>query len=267
MRSSQFGFKRGLGTREALVAIQVLVQKCYDQRKDVILCFIDYEKAFDKVQHSKLVQILRELDIDQRDVQCIEDLYWNQTAAVRIDSETTEAQSIVRGVRQGCVLSPLLFNLYSERIFQEALEGQQLGIKVNGTWINNIRYADDTVLVADNINDLQCLLDKVAVHSKSMGIDVNIRKTKFLIITRKPDEFQNSKLKLNNEDIERVQRFKYLGTWLCEDWSSDVEVKCRIEKARSSFVRFRNILTNTEFDLNLKIRFTKWIIYMVGTFV
>ena len=101
------------------------------------------------------------------------------------------------------------------------------------------------------------------MHSKSMGIDINIRKTKFLIITRKPDEFQNSKLKLNNEDIERVKRFNYLGTWLCEDCSSDVEVKCRIEKARSSFVRFRNILTNTEFDLNLKIRFTKCYVWSV----
>ena len=87
------------------------------------MCFIDYEKAFDKVQHNKLVQMLRRLDIDQKDIRCIENLYWNQLAAVRFDNEVTKAQKILRGVRQGCVLSPLLFNIYSENIFQEALEG------------------------------------------------------------------------------------------------------------------------------------------------
>lgn len=261
--SSQFGFRRGLGTREALVATQVLVQNCYDQRKDVAMCFIDYEKAFDRVRHQKLVQILRRLDIDQKDVRCIENLYWNQSAAVRVDNEITGAQQIFRGVRQGCVLSPLLFNLYSENIFQEALEGQEIGIKVNGIRINNIRYADDTVLIADNMNDLQTLLDMIGIHSRRMGIDINTKKTKFLIVTRKPDDYQNARLTHNGEDIERVKKFSYLGTWVCEDWSSDVEIKCRIEKARSAFMKFKNVLTNSDFDLDLRVRFTKCYVWSV----
>lgn len=129
---SQFGFRQGLGTREALVATQVLVQNCYDQRKNVIMCFIDFEKAFDRVQHQKLLQILRRMDIDQKDIRCIENLYLNQTAQIRIDGGTTGMVEICRGVRQGCVLSPLLFNLYSECIFREALEDVEMGIKVNG---------------------------------------------------------------------------------------------------------------------------------------
>ena len=94
---------QGLGTREALVATQVLVQNCHDMRKEVVLCFIDYEKAFDKVQHHKLIQILKQLDIDQKDIRCIENLYWNQTAQVRIDGENKKSIEICR-VRQGYVL-------------------------------------------------------------------------------------------------------------------------------------------------------------------
>jgi len=134
-------FNRILGTREALVAIQVLIQKCNDQRKDIMMCFIDYEKAFDRVQHHILIQILNRLDIDQKDIRCIQSLYRNQMTKVRVGNDLTEARPICRGVREWCVLSPLLFNLYSEAIFQEALEE------------HNIRYADDTVLIADNMED------------------------------------------------------------------------------------------------------------------
>lgn len=142
---SQFDFREDLGTREAIVATQVLVQNCYDQRKNICLCFIDYEKAFDRVQHHKLISILREMDIDQKDIRCIENLYWNQTAQIKVDGEVLNTVKICRGVRQGYVLSSLLFNIYSENIFREASEGVERGIKVNGVWINNIRYADDAV--------------------------------------------------------------------------------------------------------------------------
>lgn len=73
---TQFGFRRGLGTREALVATQVLVQNCHDQRKDICLCFLDYEKAFDRVQHHKLMLLLKKFDVDQKDIWCTEGLYW-----------------------------------------------------------------------------------------------------------------------------------------------------------------------------------------------
>ena len=95
------------------------------------------------------------------------------------------------------MLSPLLFNLYSEAIFQEALEDVEMGVKVNGVWINNIRYADDTVLIADNIHDLQQLVNKVGEQSKAMGLNINIKKTKFMIISRNPDVFINSILTFN----------------------------------------------------------------------
>jgi len=89
------------------------------------------KRVFEGVQHHKLIQILNRLDIDQKDIRCIQSLYWTQLAEVRVGNDLTEARPICRRIRQGCVLSTLLFNLYSEAIFQEALEERNVGVKVN----------------------------------------------------------------------------------------------------------------------------------------
>lgn len=261
--SSQFGFRQGMGTREAIVATQVLVQNCHDVRKDICLCFIDYEKAFDRVEHPKLMQLLRSLDIDQKDIRCIENLYWYQTAQIRFNNEMSDDIEIRRGVRQGCVLSPLLFNLYSEGVFREALEGVEIGLRVNGVWINNIRYADDTMLIADNMQDLQRLVNTVGQHSRLMGLNINTKKTKFMIITRNLNAFEDSQLTFNATCIDRVSKFKYLGIWLSEDWTSDIEIKSRIEQARQAFLGLRRVFSCSDFDLGLRLRFLKCYVWSV----
>ena len=89
---------------------------------NVYACFIDYRKAFDCVKHDKLIEILNKTGIDNEEVKIISQLYWHQTAEVRIENETSETIVIRKEVRQGCILSPLLFNIYSETIFREALD-------------------------------------------------------------------------------------------------------------------------------------------------
>jgi endonuclease/exonuclease/phosphatase family metal-dependent hydrolase len=116
---TQFGFREAFGTREALMAVNFLLQKCRDQRKEVFACFIDYEKAFDRVKHADLMKMLADCDVDTKDQNFIKNLYWFQTAELRYGSEKSNAITIQRGVRQGCILSPLLFNLYSNYVFKE----------------------------------------------------------------------------------------------------------------------------------------------------
>lgn len=196
---NQFGFIKGVGTREALFAVQVLFQRCRDMNCDVYACLIDYQKAFDRVKHEMRVKILKETSIDGKDLRIIGNLYWNQVANLRVEGEHTDYVKIKRGVRQGCILSPLIFNLYSERIFNEALDGMNKGILINGLRLNNIRYADDTIVFADNLEDLQALVDKITHHSSQYGLEVNVNKTKLMIISKQ--KITGSRLFINQATI------------------------------------------------------------------
>ena len=112
----QFGFVAGKGTNNALFTLRVLTERAIEVQKDVFACFVDYEKAFDKVKHLNLFDMLKNLDLDGKDLRLLRNLYWNQKASVKVADEESMKQEIKRGVRQGCVLSPDLFNLYSEVI-------------------------------------------------------------------------------------------------------------------------------------------------------
>uniref|UniRef100_A0A8D8TK36 Craniofacial development protein 2 n=1 Tax=Cacopsylla melanoneura TaxID=428564 RepID=A0A8D8TK36_9HEMI len=208
--NTQFGFRNGFGTREALFAYNVMVQRCLDVNQDVYACFIDYNKAFDKVRHTLLINILREENIDTRDIQILKNLYFEQKAEIRIRSETSKELKIKRGVRQGCVLSPLLFNIYSERIMAKALEEENGGIVINGTSINNLRYADDAVILAENIEDLQRMLNKVIDASEEFGLSLNAKKTKYMVITKR--HIPPEQLFARQDRIEQVNAYTYLGS-------------------------------------------------------
>lgn len=127
-------------------------------------------------------------------------------------------------MRQGCVLSSLLFNLYSEAVSREALGDEEIGIKVNTVWIYNIRYADDTMLIADNMQDL-LLLVIIGEPSRLVGLNISSKKAKFMIIKRKLNVFEESQTTFNPIRIDKVNKFIYLSVWLSESWSSDIEIK------------------------------------------
>lgn len=261
LEETQFGFRNALGTREALFALNVLLQKCRDQRKDIFVCFVDFEKAFDRVQHDKLIQILKNTGIDDKDVRIIKNLYWKQTANVKIGNSLTNEVSIQRGVRQGCILSPTLFNLYSDQLFKIALEGQPHGIKINGELLNVIRYADDTVILTDNIDGLQVLLNRIHEVGKEMGIKINESKTKFLVCSRNP--YPDTKLELNGVEVERVHKFTYLGTIITDQLDPDVEIKRRIAMAKTNFLRMKSFLCNHHLNLEVRQKMVKCYIWSV----
>ena len=137
-------------------------KKQESSRKNIYFCFIDYTKAFDCVDHHKLRKILKEMRILDHLTCLLRNQYAGQEATVRTGHATTDWFQIGRGVRQGCILSPCLFNLYAEYIMRNAeLEEAQAGIKIAGGTINNLRYANDTTLRAESEEILKSLLMKV----------------------------------------------------------------------------------------------------------
>ena len=131
-------------------------------RKKIYFCFIDYAKAFDCVDHNKLWKILKEMGIQNHLTSLLRNLCAGQEATVRTGHETINWFQIGKGVCQGCILSPCLFNLHAEYIMRNAeLDEAQTGIKIAGRDINNLREADDTTLMAEREEELKSLLTKV----------------------------------------------------------------------------------------------------------
>ena len=250
----QFGFVAGKGTRNAIFALRVLAERAIDVQKDLYVCFVDYEKAFDKVRHQDLFNILNDIGLDGKDLRLLEKLYWNQKAAVRVGGEVSEWQDIKRGVRQGCVLSPDLFNIYSEIIMRD-LENLE-GLKIGGQNLNNVRYADDTALVADSEEKLDILIKTLVQSSENRGLKLNTSKTKVMLISKKAESVPINII-INGERLEQVDSFKYLGSLITKDARCEKEIKTRTALAKMAFGKVRPLVTNTSISLNLRKRFIK----------
>ena len=180
----QAGFKKGRGTRDQIANIQWIIRKAREFQKIIYFCFIDYAKAFECVDHNKLWKILKEMGILDHLTCLLRNLYAGQDATVRTGHETPDWFQIGKGVRQSCVLSPCLINFYEEYIMRNAgLEETQAGIKIAGRNISQLRYADDTTLMAESEEELKSLFlvrMKMKEESEKVGLKLNIQKTKIM---------------------------------------------------------------------------------------
>ena len=145
----QARFRKGRGTRDQIADDFWIIEKAREFQKNIYFCFIDYAKAFDSVDHNKVWKILQEMGIPNHLTCLLRNLYAGQEATVRTRQGTTDWFQIGKGVCQGCILSPCLFNLYTEYIMRNTgLDEAQIGIKIAGRNTNNLRNADDTTLTA-----------------------------------------------------------------------------------------------------------------------
>lgn len=143
-------FSKQDGDKRGIFEIVVVIQSVHDVNYSVFACFIYCEKALDKVQHQELIEALRASNIDDKDIPLIVSLYKIQKANILVEEKLSSEFSVKRGDRQGCILSLLLFNEYSENLVQEDLQEVIDGKHVDSDIVNNIRYAHDTVLLADS---------------------------------------------------------------------------------------------------------------------
>ena len=157
------------------------MEKAREFQKNIYICLIDYAKVFDYVDHNKLWNVIKEMGIPDHLTCLLRNLYAAQEATVRTGHGTTDWFQIGKGACQGCTLSPCLFNLYAEFITRNTGVGEvQAGIKIARRNINNLRYADDSTLMAESEEELKSFLMKVKGECEKIGLKLSIQKTKIM---------------------------------------------------------------------------------------
>ena len=215
----QAGFRKSRGTRDQIANICWIIKKLREFQKNIYFCFIDYAKAFDCVDHNKLWKILKEMGVPDHLTCLLRNLYAGQEATVRTGRGTADWFQIGKGIRQSCILSPCLFNLYVEYIMRNVeLGAAQTGLKIARRNISSLRYANDTVIMAEN-EELKSLLMKVKEESEKVGLKLNIQKTK-IMASRPITSWQ-----IDGETVERVTDFILGGSKITANGDCSHEIK------------------------------------------
>ena len=210
------------------------------------------------MDHNKLWEILQETGIPDYLICRLRNLYAGQEATVRTGHGTTDWFQIGKGVRQGYILSPYLFNFYAEYIMRNAgLEEAQAGIKIGGRNINNLRYVDDTTLMAESEEELKSLLMKVKEESEKVGLKLNIQKTKIMasgLITS---------WQIDGETVEAVADFVFWGSKITVDGDCSHEFKRRLLLGRKVMTDLDSILKSRDITLPTKVHLVKAMVFLV----
>ncbi|PZC84096.1 hypothetical protein B5X24_HaOG205818 [Helicoverpa armigera] len=257
--AEQSGFVAGRGTREQILNIRQIIEKCYEFNKPVVLCFIDYSKAFDCVNWQSLLSILLEMGVPKHLAFLVQNLYADSNARIRLEDSYSKPLRPERGVRQGCILSPKLFNIYGEHIVRAALEGWEGGLSVGGRKINNLRYADDTTLVASSEEEMAVLFDRIESESAKLGLQINKAKTKLLTVDR--EQVLTNCIRLNS--LDRVRDFNYLGSLITNDGNCDREIIRRIQISKGAMTKLEKIWKNKNITKRTKVRLVHALVFPI----
>ena len=208
------------------------------------------------MDHNKLWKILKEIGIPDHKTCLLRNLYAGQEATVRTGQGTTDWLQIGKGVRQGYTLSPCLFNLYAEYIMRNAgLEEAQVGIKISGRNIDNLRYADDTTLMAESEEELKNLLMTVKEESEDVGLKLNIQKTKIMAFG------PTTSWQIDGETMETVTDF--LCSQIIADGDCSHEIKRCLLFGRKVMTNLDSILKSRDITLPTKVHLVKAVVFPV----
>ena len=251
LADEQAGFRKDRSTTEQILNCRILMEKHMDHQRQVYHNFIDFKKAFDRVWHDGLWNVMSEFGIDNDLVKIIKSLYESAKSAVLLNNQIGTKFDTTVGVRQGCLLSPVLFNIFLEKIMQDSLVDQSSSIAIGGRKINNLRFADDIDLIAGSESELQSLTDSLEKASTSYGMEINHEKSKILV---NGDHSTPPVITMYGKQLENVQNFKYLGAMLTDTGNSKKEIQIRLATAVTALVKLEKIWRSGEIDFKLKYR-------------
>ena len=225
------------------------------------MCFIDYIKAFDFVNINKLGNYLKEFGLLPHLIGLMETLYVKQESRVKTLNEATDWFHTNKGVRQGCVFAPHMFNLYTEKVMREVMYESD-GVKFGGIRILNLRRADDMVFTVDSEISLQNLNKKVVKKSEENELFLNVKKTKILISGKNKIV---GDVNINGEKLRHVEQFTYLESEVTEQCDSKTDIRRRLAIASAIYLRLEKMFKNRSISMKTKFRLFRALIWPIAT--
>ena len=205
----QAAYQSNRSTIEQIQIIQQTIEKSLEFQQSIVICFIDYKKAFDSVNQTKLWEALHYYtDIDPVHINLLAAIYENASTKVRTCLGTTDSIKLLKGVRQGDILSALLFCIVLFVIMTATFNDTEKGNKLAGLLLTYITFADDLALVTYSVTDMNEILCNLKYQSEVFGLSINTAKTKYMLISNHPDGMS---CEINDERLEKVENFQYLG--------------------------------------------------------
>ena len=255
----QAGFRAGRSTIEQIFNLRLLCEKYRQHQQDLYHIFIDFKKAFDRVWHDALWATMNHFNINSNTTRAIKSLYDNATSAVFLNGNIGEWFRTTVGVRQGCLLSPTLFNIFLERIMIDALDGHECTVNIGGRTLSNLRFADDIDGLAGNEQELAELAEKLDKSSTNFGMEISAEKNKTM--TNNPNGIQ-ADIEINGHKLESVDKFKYLGA-IISDNGSKAEVLARIAQTSAALAKLKPIWKDKNISTSSKIKLMRSLVLAI----
>ena len=255
----QGGFRKGRSCAEQILNLKSVLRQAKLANKWYVVTFVDFKKAYDSVDRPTIMRILQEMGLDQKTHNLIQKTLTNTRSRVKFRGTLSESFEIKTGVRQGDGLSPLLFNCALDKVIREwrkEMEKQNipngiyLGHKRKGLVVDCLAFADDLALLASSVEIAVKQLNILKHQAAKVGLLLSLEKTKYLTnISDAPSELQ-----LESGQIEKINKFKYLGEWLQPNLSEEAALTARINKLHLAYRLTKNIYNKKCLSRNAKLK-------------
>lgn len=255
----QCGFRQGRGCVDQVFAVKQICEKYLEKGKDVFFAFMDLEKAYDRIDRAALWEVLGLYGVGGKLLNAVKGFYVESRACVRIGNDVSDRFPVKVGLRQGCVMSPWLFNVYMDGVVRE-VNARVLGrglelVGENGQVyeVNLMLFADDTVIVADSKEKLCRLIDEFGKVCDRRKLRVNVSKSKVMRCSREENVI-GMNVRMNGEQMEEVKSFDYLGVCIAATGELNDEVRHRVEEGCKSWGALKSVMRCRGLGMDAKKR-------------